>query len=155
MKLPRPGPVMARAIATGLPYFARNVQTDEQFDPEARALFRQENIESILISSLQHGESYNGAIAIYPAGDREFTPAELSVFQSFSDLATMAVAVRNLMGHQREIAVMEEGFKFWHGAGHESTILTDRIAAHRRFAALHKILEEIDQDFFCIGFGHG
>ena len=108
MKLPRPGPVMARAIATGLPYFARNVQTDEQFDPEARALFRQENIESILISSLQHGESYNGAIAIYPAGDREFTPAELSVFQSFSDLATMAVAVRNLMGHQREIAVMEE-----------------------------------------------
>jgi DNA-binding NarL/FixJ family response regulator/signal transduction histidine kinase len=108
VKLRKPGPVMARAIATGLPYFARDVQNDKQFDAEARALFRNEHVSSVLIAALQYGDAYTGALVVYPDDDRNFTPAELSVFQTFVDQATMAVAARNLMMQQRDIAVMEE-----------------------------------------------
>lgn len=108
MRLPRPGPVMTRAIATGLPYFARNVQEDAQFEADARALFRREGITSILIAALHYGDTYTGALALYPQEHREFTPAELAVFQSFTDQATMAVAITNLLQQQRDMAAIEE-----------------------------------------------
>ncbi len=108
VRLRKPGPVMARAIATGLPYFARDVQNDEQFDQDARALFRNEHVTSVLIAALHYGDAYTGALVVYPEGERDFTPAEMAVFQSFVDQATMAVAARNLLVQQRDMAVMEE-----------------------------------------------
>ena len=108
VRLRKPGPVMSRAIATGLPYFARDVQNDEQLDPEARALFKHEGVTSVLIAALHYGDAHTGALVVYPDAGRDFTPAELSVFQSFVDQATMAVAARNLLIQQRDMAVMEE-----------------------------------------------
>ena len=108
MRLRKPGPVIARAIATGLPYYARDVQNDTQFEPEARDLFREEGLSSILICALHHGETHSGALAIYPELGREFTPAEMSIFQSFADQAAIAVAARDLMQQQRDLAIMDE-----------------------------------------------
>ena len=108
MRLRKPGPVIARAIATGLPYYARDVQNDQQFDPEARAIFREEGLSSILICALHHGDTHSGALAIYPELGREFTPAEMSIFQSFADQAAIAVAARDLLQQQRDLAIMDE-----------------------------------------------
>lgn len=108
MNLQRPGPVMARAVAAGQPFFARDIQNDPQYSPEVKEIFVAEKISSVLIAALHNGDSYTGALAVYPDDNRDFTPAELSVFQSFAELAAMAVAVKNLLGQQRETAVLEE-----------------------------------------------
>jgi len=101
-------PMMARAIATGLPYYVRNAQSDTRIDPQVRELLRRENITTILLAILHHGEAVRGVLVVNPEGERQFTPAELSVFQSFADQATLAVAMARQLDQQREMAVMEE-----------------------------------------------
>ena len=107
-RLTRPGPVIARAIATGLPHHARDVQNDAQIPPEVRSLFRREGITNVLAATLHHGDTITGGLIVYPNTERNFTPAEIAIFQSFADQAALAVAMTKLLEQQREMAVMEE-----------------------------------------------
>ncbi|HZP81291.1 MAG TPA: hybrid sensor histidine kinase/response regulator transcription factor [Chthonomonadaceae bacterium] len=101
-------PFVSRAQSSSLPYHARNVQADPQIGEEMRAVFRREGITSLLMALLQHGDSLRGALVVYPQGERQFTPAELSVFKSFADQATLAISITQLLEQQREVAMMEE-----------------------------------------------
>jgi DNA-binding NarL/FixJ family response regulator/signal transduction histidine kinase len=100
--------LVTRATATGLPIYARNVQDDPLYSPEMRELLRRENITAILMAMLHYGQEMRGALVVYPQGRREFTPAELSFFQSFADMATIGVAISERMQQQRDVAMMEE-----------------------------------------------
>lgn len=107
-RMPQPGPTVARAIATGLPMHARRLQEDERIDPELRAVFQRESINSALIAMLHHGDKITGILCVYPDDEREFTPAELSLFQSFADQAALAAATGQLLEQQRKMATMGE-----------------------------------------------
>jgi DNA-binding NarL/FixJ family response regulator/signal transduction histidine kinase len=107
-RLAYPTPIITRATATGLPIYLRDVQNDPQIGPEQRALFRQENITSIVMAVLQYGPDTYGALAIYPEGERQFTPLEMSAVQGFADMATLGIAISQQLKQQRELAVMEE-----------------------------------------------
>jgi DNA-binding NarL/FixJ family response regulator/signal transduction histidine kinase len=106
-RLKRPA-FSSRAHATGLPYFARDVQNDPQIEAEVRELLRREHIHSVLVARLQREETIQGALVVYPQSDRSFTPAELAVFQSFADMAALAVAITRQLEQQSRIAMMEE-----------------------------------------------
>ncbi|HZO87029.1 MAG TPA: response regulator [Chthonomonadaceae bacterium] len=101
-------PIVNRAQASGVPLHTRNVQEDTRFSPGMREWFRREGITSILIALLRYGEAMRGALVVYPQDERQFTPAELAIFQSFADQATLAIALTQLLAQQREVAVMEE-----------------------------------------------
>jgi DNA-binding NarL/FixJ family response regulator/signal transduction histidine kinase len=107
-RLSAPTPLSARATATGLPIYVRNVQEDPHISSEQRALFRSENITSLLMAMLQHGEQVRGALAVYPDGERRFTPLEMSALQGFADMATLGIAMSQQLEQQRELAMMQE-----------------------------------------------
>jgi DNA-binding NarL/FixJ family response regulator/signal transduction histidine kinase len=101
-------PLSARIRASDLPYHARNVQDDPQLGEEMRTAFRREGITSVLLAILRQGEYRKGTLVVYPAGERQFTPAELAVFQSFANQTTLAITITELLEQQRQIAMMEE-----------------------------------------------
>ena len=101
-------PIVSRAEATGLPIFARDVQNDPQIEVARRELYRRENINSLLMIMLQYEQRLAGALLVYPEDDRLFTPAELSVFQSLADMATLGIALSQQLQREREIAMLEE-----------------------------------------------
>jgi|GEM_PF-14817 len=107
-RLRRPTPAFKRSVATGLPYYARNIQGDPQLDPELRALFQREDITTLLLAVMQQGETSTGTLVVYPCAERQFTPAEIALFQSFTDQAALAVAMTQQMEQQREMAMSEE-----------------------------------------------
>jgi len=107
-RIARPSPAYKRSIATGLPYYSRNIQDDPQMDPELRALFQREDITTILLAVMQQGENKTGTLSVYPCTERQFTPAEIALFQSFTDQAALAVAMTQQMEQQREMAMSEE-----------------------------------------------
>jgi DNA-binding NarL/FixJ family response regulator/signal transduction histidine kinase len=107
-RLSRPTPAFKRSVATGLPYYTRNVQEDPQVDPELRALFQREEITTLLLAVMQQGAVSTGTLVVYPCGERQFTPAEIALFQSFTDQAALAVAMTQQMEQQREMAMSEE-----------------------------------------------
>ena len=107
-RLARPTPAFKRSVATGLPYYARNVQDDAQQEPELRALFQRENITTLLLAIMQQGSTTTGTLVVYPCSERQFTPAEVALFQSFTDQAALAVAMTQQMEQQREMAMSEE-----------------------------------------------
>lgn len=104
----RRGMLAVRTVATGLPYLARDVQDDPGFTPEVRALFRAGGVHTILITPLHYRDQVNGVLAIYPRDQREFAPAELNLVQAFSDMATLAVAISQLLEAQRDMAMIQE-----------------------------------------------
>lgn len=104
---PRGSPV-ARATATKLPTYIRDVRTDPRYSPEMRALFVREGITSVLITMLQHGEQLRGVLIVYPSDDRQFNPQDLSALQGVSDMATLGIAISQQMEERREIARVEE-----------------------------------------------
>jgi DNA-binding NarL/FixJ family response regulator/signal transduction histidine kinase len=101
-------PFVNRSKATGLPVFARNVQQDPTVSPELTALYRRENITSLLIMMLQYEQRFAGTLVVYAEPDREFTPADLSIFQGLADMATLSIALSQQVQQQREIAMLEE-----------------------------------------------
>lgn len=101
-------PIIARALEFGQPYHAHNVQNDLQMPLQKRELFVQEKIESLLIAPLQFAEKVYGSLVVYPEGDREFTSAELAVFQSFADISTFGVALSRQLEQQKQLATTEE-----------------------------------------------
>ncbi|MCS6777048.1 MAG: response regulator [Chloroherpetonaceae bacterium] len=107
-RVTRHGRPAVRTVATGLPYLIRDVQSDPGFTPEVRALFRTGGVHAILITPLHYRDQVNGVLAIYPRDQREFTPAELNLVQAFSDMATIAVAISQLLEAQRDMAMMQE-----------------------------------------------
>jgi DNA-binding NarL/FixJ family response regulator/signal transduction histidine kinase len=107
-RLPRPGPMMTRAMATGLPYYARRAQEDPQIGSDLRELFQREGITSLLVAMLQHEDAVKGALVVYPEQERLFTPAEIALFRSWADQATLAVAMTQQLEQQRDIAMIEE-----------------------------------------------
>ncbi|MCW3098930.1 MAG: Response regulator containing a CheY-like receiver domain and an DNA-binding domain, partial [Chthonomonadaceae bacterium] len=107
-RLAHPTPAYKRSVATGLPYYARNVQDDAQLDPERRALFQREGITTLLFAVMQQGSTTTGALVVYPCAERQFTPAEIALFQSFTDQAALAIAMTQQMEQQREMAMSEE-----------------------------------------------
>ena len=66
-------PFVNRSTATGLPVFARDVHQDPQVSPELTALYRRENITSLLIMMLQYEQRFAGTLVVYAEPDREFT----------------------------------------------------------------------------------
>ncbi len=104
----RSSPIVALAQASDLPYHARDVQDDPQISPEMRAVFQREGITSVLLAILRHGGVMKGALVVYPTGERQFTPAELAIFQSLADQTTLAIAITELLEREREMAMMEE-----------------------------------------------
>ncbi len=107
-RLSRPSPAFKRSVATGLPYYARNIQDDPQVPPELRALFEREEITTLLLAVMQQGAASTGTLVVYPCAERQFTPAEIALFQSFTDQAALAVAMTRQMEQQREVAMSEE-----------------------------------------------
>ena len=107
-RLARPSPAFKRSVATGLPYYARNIQEDPQLEPELRALFEREEITTLLLAVMQQGETWTGTLVVYPCAERQFTPAEIALFQSFTDQAALAVAMTQQMEQQRAMAMSEE-----------------------------------------------
>ncbi len=107
-RIARPTSAYKRSIATGLPFYSRNIQDDPQLDPELRALFQREDITTLLLAIMQQGEISTGSLAVYPCSERQFTPAEIALFQSFTDQAALAVAMTQQMEQQREMAMSEE-----------------------------------------------
>lgn len=107
-RIARPTPGYKRSVATGLPYYARNIQDDPQLDPELRALFQREDITTLLLAVMQQGATSTGTLVVYPCAERQFTPAEIALFQSFTDQAALAVAMTRQMEQQREMAMSEE-----------------------------------------------
>ncbi len=103
-----PNPLLGRALASGLPIHARTVQGEPTLPAEMRALFRDEAIEAVLITALQRKGEPTGALALYTAPDRQFSPSELTLFQSFADLAAIAVAMTRQMEEHREVAIIGE-----------------------------------------------
>lgn len=101
-------PIVARARASDIPYHARRVQEDDRIGDELKAHFKREGITSILIAVLRHSNTVTGALAVYPEAGRQFSPGELSVFQSFADQAALAVAFTQLVDRQRELAMIDE-----------------------------------------------
>lgn len=101
-------PIVSRSEATGLPVFARDVQNDPQIDAARRELYRRENINSLLMIMLQYEQRLAGALLVYPEDDRLFTPAELGVFQSLADMATLGIALSQQLQREREFAMLEE-----------------------------------------------
>lgn len=107
-RLRRFTPFTARAIATRLPYFTPDAQNDPQVTPMLRSVFQRESITSLLIAVLQHRDKIHGALAVYPTGDRRFTPGEIMLFQSLADQAMLAVAITQQLEQQRANATLEE-----------------------------------------------
>ena len=107
-RLRRQSPFSARALATHLPYYTPDAQNDPQVTPVLRALFERENIRSLLIAVLHHGNSINGALVVYPRGERHFTPREMTLFQALADQATLAVSIARQIERQRDTATAEE-----------------------------------------------
>ena len=101
-------PILRRSEATGLPVFTRDVQNDSNIDAAKRALYRHENINSILMIMLQYEQHLAGALVVYPEADRLFTPVELAVFQSLADMATLGIAFSQQLQREREFAMLEE-----------------------------------------------
>ena len=67
----------------------------------------------------------------------------------------LPAAAQFLQRRHVEITVMEERFELRHATGHETAVLADRIAAHRRLVLRHVMLEKFDQLEFGLGFRHG
>jgi DNA-binding NarL/FixJ family response regulator/signal transduction histidine kinase len=107
-RLARPTPAFKRSVATGLPFYARNIQEDPQLEPELRALFQREEITTLLLAVMQQGATCTGTLVVYPCEERQFTPAEIALFQSFTDQAALAVAMTQQMEQQRSMAMSEE-----------------------------------------------
>ena len=101
-------PFVSRSQATGLPVFARNVDQDPQVSPELSALYRRENITSLLIVMLQYEQRFAGTLVVYAEPDRAFDAAEISIFQGLADMATMGIVLSQQVQQQREIAMLEE-----------------------------------------------
>lgn len=102
-------PMMARARAAPVPIYTRSVQNDQNLDPSVRDLFVRENIRSVMLAKLQQNDGeLRGALVVYPADDRVFMPAEIALFQSFADMAMVAVALSEHLDQQRTLAMMEE-----------------------------------------------
>ncbi len=108
MRLRRQGPFTARALATHLPYYTPDAQNDPQVTPALRALLVQEDIRSLLIAMLHHGDRISGALAIYPLGERRFTPREMTLVQARADQATLAILIAQQLEQQRDVATAEE-----------------------------------------------
>lgn len=107
-RLRRQSLLATRALATHLPYFTPDAQNDPQVTPDLRELFERENIRSLLIAVLHHGDSINGALVVYPLGERRFTPREMTLFQALADQATLAVSIAQQIERQRDTATAEE-----------------------------------------------
>ena len=107
-RLARPTPAFKRSVATGLPYYSRNVQDNPNLEPELSALFQREEITTLLLAVMQQGAASTGVLVVYPCEERQFTPAEIALFQSFTDQAALAVAMTRQMEQQREMAMSEE-----------------------------------------------
>lgn len=107
-RLPRTNGYLTRAFSTGLPYYVREVQVNEKISPDLRALFVSEGITSFLVSQLQHEDTVRGLLVLFPERQREFTPVEMAVFQSFSDLSTLAVLMTQQFEQLRDMATSEE-----------------------------------------------
>jgi len=107
-RLRRQTPFSARAIATHLPYFTPDAVNDPQVTPALRALLEREKIQSLLLAMLHHGDRIRGALAVYPTGERRFTPREMMLFHALSDQATLAVAIAQQLEQQRDTATLEE-----------------------------------------------
>jgi len=107
-RLRRHSPFSKRALATHLPYFTPDAQSDPQVTPALRALFEREGIRGVLIAVLQHGDDIRGALVVYPRGERRFTPREMSVFQTLADQAALAVSIAQQIERQRDTATAEE-----------------------------------------------
>ena len=107
-RLRRQSLLSTRALATHLPYYTPDAQNDPQVTPDLRELFQRENIRSLLIAVLHHGDSINGALVVYPLGVRRFTPREMTLFQALADQATLAVAIAQQIERQRDTATAEE-----------------------------------------------
>jgi len=101
-------PFTKRAMATQLPYFAADVQNDPQVSPALRALFEREDIRSLLIALLHHGDRINGALVVYPESERHFTPGEMTLFHALADQATLAISIARQLEVQRDTATAEE-----------------------------------------------
>ena len=54
-----------------------------------------------------------------------------------------------------QVTIMEKRFQFRHRARHETAVLANRIAAHRRLIGRYELLEEHDQRRFGLLFRHG
>ncbi len=104
----RPGVMASRAIAIGMPYHARDIQNDAEVAAELRDMYRRENITSLLIAVLQHGEQIRGALVVYPLDERDFTEPETATFKAFADLTTIGIALTQQLEQQRDIAIMAE-----------------------------------------------
>ncbi len=100
--------IAARATATGLPVYVRNIQRDLEASPERRERYRRENITTILLATLHHQKTVIGALVVYPCGERDFSPSELTAFQSFADLATLSVSISQQIQQQRDMAMLDE-----------------------------------------------
>lgn len=98
----------SRADATTLPIHIHDVHGDNRLIPEMRGLMIRENVRSLLMVMLQHGELVRGALTVYLNEDRSFTPAELSTFQSLGDMATLGIAMSQQLEQSRVIATLEE-----------------------------------------------
>ena len=101
-------PISSRAMVTGLPIFARDVQNDPQTPPELRELYCRENVTGLLLVMLQYEQRLAGTLVVYPDADREFSPADIAVFQSLADMATLGIALSQQVQQQREFAMLEE-----------------------------------------------
>lgn len=107
-RLARLTPIAARALATDLPTYVRNAQEEPNLSPEARALFQGENITTMLMARLHHQDNVLGVLVVYPQVERVFRPSELAVFQSFTDIAAVGVAIAQQLEQKAQIAMVEE-----------------------------------------------
>jgi DNA-binding NarL/FixJ family response regulator/signal transduction histidine kinase len=107
-QLRRQSPFTARALATRLPYYTPDARGDPQVTPQLRALYERENIHGLLIAILHHGDRINGALVVYPEGERGFTPGEMTLFHALSDQATLAISIAQQLEQQRDTATSEE-----------------------------------------------
>ncbi len=107
-KLAPHSPIVAQALSLGQPYHARGVQTNPEMPVQKRELFQKEGIVSLLIAPLQFAERVYGTLVVYPSEDREFSATELTIFQSFADMATLGVALSRQLEQQKQLATTEE-----------------------------------------------
>jgi DNA-binding NarL/FixJ family response regulator/signal transduction histidine kinase len=97
-----------RNAAPGQPSCLRNIQQEPSLTFEQRMCFQEADFTTVLVTPLHFADRVDGALALFPAQEREFTPTELSVFQSFADMATLGVAMAHQIEQERAVAMSEE-----------------------------------------------
>ncbi len=108
LNLAKRSPIRARAEATSLPVYIPNVQDDVTLPHELISLMKNEDIESVLMATLQHESEMLGALVVYPRVDRNVTPSEISMFQGFADMAALSVTASRQVEQQRSVAALAE-----------------------------------------------